>query len=127
MKVLGVEERGEPYLFHLTAGKHELKLEVVLGDLADIVRRTEESLYEINRMYRSILAVTSAAPDPLRDYRLEKRVPKVIENLKVQSEVIAGLSRNSWNTQARERSHVFSISWPGGSITWRKDQRRFRD
>lgn len=92
MKVLGVEEIGEPYLFYLTEGKHELKLEVVLGDLADIIRRTEDALYEINRMYRSILAVTSATPDPMRDYRLEKRVPRVIENLKIQSNVLYDLS-----------------------------------
>lgn len=124
MKVLGAEERGEPYLFYLTAGKHELKLEVVLGDLADIVRRTEESLYEINRMYRSILAVTSAAPDPLRDYRLEKRVPKVIENLKVQSAVIAGLSKELVEYTGQRGDHIAvldQLAWQLNNMADRPD------
>ncbi|MFY9306321.1 MAG: extracellular solute-binding protein [Bacillota bacterium] len=124
MKVLGMEEIGEPFLFYLTKGKHELKLEVVLGDLADILRRTEESLYEINRMYRSILAVTSAAPDPMRDYRLDKRVPKVIENLKIQSDVIYGLSRELVEYTGQRGDHIAvldRLAWQLNNMAERPD------
>lgn len=124
MKVLGLEETGEPYLFYLTKGKHELKMEVVLGDLADILRRTEDALYEINRMYRSILAVTSATPDPMRDYRLDRRVPKVIENLKVQSEVIYGLSRELVEYTGQRGDHIAvldQLAWQLNNMAERPD------
>lgn len=88
MRVLGEEETGEPYLFYLTKGRHTLTLEVSLGRLADFLRRTEESLYELNGVYRSIIMITSANPDPLRSYELDKRVPGLLETLKFQSELL---------------------------------------
>lgn len=71
----------EPYLFYLEEGKNELTLEVVLGDLAEWIRLTRQSLYELTSLYREIIMITSATPDPLRDYDLENRIPQLFTRL----------------------------------------------
>ena len=106
MQILGEQEQGEPYLFYLEKGKNTIRLEVVLGDVAELIRIAEKSLYELNSMYRQILMITSAAPDPLRDYELHKRIPQVIENLKIQSSVLAELSAELENYTGEKGSHV---------------------
>ncbi len=92
MLVLGAPEQGEPYLFHFTEGTHTLRLEVVLGPIADMLRTAEESLFHLNDMYRKILMITSANPDTLRDYQLDRRIPGVIENLGIQADIITELA-----------------------------------
>lgn len=69
-----------------------LRMEVTLGDLAALLQQTEESLYELNTIYRNIIMITSANPDPLRSYQLEKRIPKLIERLGVQAEVMRSMA-----------------------------------
>ena len=59
MKRLGLDTHDEPFLFYLEKGKHEITLEAVLGDLADLLFQTEEALYELTSIYRSIIMITS--------------------------------------------------------------------
>ena len=87
MRVLAGDD-DEPYLFYLERGTNEIKLEVVLGGVAELLRRAERSLFELNNLYRKILMITSPNPDPLRDYQLEKRIPSVLENLLIQADEI---------------------------------------
>ncbi|MFP4016584.1 MAG: extracellular solute-binding protein [Halanaerobiales bacterium] len=75
------------YLFYLEEGKHTLQLEVVLGDFVDVIKQTEESLYELSSIYRKIIMITSTRPDENRDYQLEQRIPGLINKLKEQSEI----------------------------------------
>lgn len=82
----------EPYLFYLEAGTHELTLEVTLGDLAELIRVVEDSVYKLNETYRKILMITGSSPDKYRDYALEAKIPDDIEQLRHQSEVLAVIS-----------------------------------
>jgi ABC-type glycerol-3-phosphate transport system substrate-binding protein len=75
-KVLGDEE---PYLFYLTKGVHELKMEVIPGEMANTISELEDSLYKLNYLYRKILMITGPSPDKYRDYYLEKEVPDLID------------------------------------------------
>ncbi|MFC4600786.1 extracellular solute-binding protein [Cohnella hongkongensis] len=90
MKVLGDDR--QPYDFYLTKGKHEIKLEVNLGDMAELVSTVESSVLELNAMYRKILTITSATPDPFRDYRLESRIPDMTEVFERQSRILYTVS-----------------------------------
>lgn len=90
MNVLGTSE--EPYLFYLTKGKHELKLEVSLGAIAPLIRQVENSVLEINAMYRKILMITGNVPDPYRDYQLDKQIPDMTKVFKEQSDVLYAVS-----------------------------------
>lgn len=92
MEMLGGDE---PYLFYLTAGRHELALEVNLRTMAPFINEVEQSLLQINALYRNILMITSSSPDPFRDYQLELKVPRLLERLQEERDrldsVVAGL------------------------------------
>ncbi|KAB8125816.1 extracellular solute-binding protein [Gracilibacillus oryzae] len=86
MKELGEGE--EPYLFYLGKGRNEMTLEVTLGDIAPLLRTVEASVLELNNIYRRILMITGAVPDPYRDYQLEEQIPEMTEIFKRQSETL---------------------------------------
>ncbi|MBS4201956.1 extracellular solute-binding protein [Bacillus sp. FJAT-49732] len=85
LEVLGGDD---PYLYYLPKGTHEIKLEVTLGEIAPLLRTVEESVLELNYIYRKILMVTGAVPDPYRDYQLNKNVPEMMEIFARQSKVL---------------------------------------
>lgn len=78
-----VDELGDenPYLFYLEKGKHEITLEVSLGDLAGIIQIVESNLRTLNEAYREMLMIIGSTPDVFRDYNLEKRTPVAIEKI----------------------------------------------
>ncbi|BBH24957.1 ABC transporter substrate-binding protein [Paenibacillus baekrokdamisoli] len=86
MTVMGDEE---PYLFYLAKGKHELKLEVTLGDISRLLRVVENSLREINEIYRTILMIVGSVPDRNRDYRLQAQIPETVAKIAEQSKLLA--------------------------------------
>lgn len=87
MKTVGKDEE-TPYLFHLTKGKHTIRLEVSLGEYAPIIRAVEASILELNSMYREIISFTGTVPDTYRDYQLDKRIPEIANVFREQSEVL---------------------------------------
>ena len=78
MKVLGDEQTGEEYLFYLEKGRHELKLEAVIGGLVDHIQRAKDNLYRLSSIYRQIIMITSRNPDTLRSYQLDKKIPTLV-------------------------------------------------
>lgn len=96
----------QPYLFYLTRGKHTLTLEVTLGRLAPILKMTEESLYRLNTLYRQIIMITSANPDPLRSYQLERRIPGLVDGLREQAEMVATMARDFEETTGERGGHT---------------------
>ncbi|BBH18657.1 ABC transporter substrate-binding protein [Paenibacillus baekrokdamisoli] len=89
LKVPGDDE-GEPYLFYLTKGTHELAMEVVLGEITTTIRHLEQVVYDLNEMYRKMLMITSTQPDIYRDYALDKEIPGLLETLRRNSTLLAG-------------------------------------
>ena len=87
--VLGEDE---PYLYYLEEGKHVLRLEVTLGEFAELIRQVEESVYHLNAIYRKILMITGAAPDQFRDYRVEQQVPHLLETFAAESDRLKQVS-----------------------------------
>ncbi|MBH1941133.1 extracellular solute-binding protein [Mobilitalea sibirica] len=77
---------GKPAQIPLTKGKHTIRLEVTLGDLGNILNQIKDSVYRLNGMYRQILVLTGAKPDPYRDYQIDKRYPHVMEAM--QKEIL---------------------------------------
>jgi hypothetical protein len=95
----------EPYLFYLQEGENEIKLEVVLGGLSEILRVAEDSVYELNNAYRRILMITGSVPDPYRDYQIDSYLPDVIETMKAQSKVMEKLSIKLQKYTGQRGSH----------------------
>ncbi|MFC5651906.1 extracellular solute-binding protein [Paenibacillus solisilvae] len=86
MEVLGGDDN--PYLFYLTEGQHELKLEVTLGQLAPLIRQVENSVLSLNEMYRKVLMITGATPDAYRDYQVEKQIPDLEKTFRSESDTL---------------------------------------
>lgn len=69
------DEEGNPYSFYLEAGTHTLRMEVVLGDMADIISTVQDTVQKLNSIYRQVIYITGVAPDQYRDYQLEASLP----------------------------------------------------
>ncbi len=65
-------EKGETYV---------IELEVTLGNMAEIIRRVDQIIDNLNDDYMSILKLTGNDPDVNRDYGLSRIMPDVIVNL----------------------------------------------
>lgn len=76
------DTNGEYMRFYLDAGKHTLKMEVVLGDFAEIVSMVQESVKDINAIYRKVIRITGVEPDKYRDYNLTYNIPGLADELK---------------------------------------------
>lgn len=68
-------EKDTPYLFYLTAGTHDLRMEVVLGEMEQVIDEMQATLQALNSLYREIIMITGTDPDVYRDYGLETAIP----------------------------------------------------
>ena len=59
-------------------------MEVVLGEMAGIIRQVQDCVLQLNGIYRQVLYITGVAPDPYRDYQIERSLP----GLKAQLEQV---------------------------------------
>lgn len=75
------DEMGTPYKLYLTSGTHEIKLRCTMGEFSDTLRILNESIYEINDLYRRIIMITSTDPDSYTDYFLTDRVPDLMATM----------------------------------------------
>lgn len=72
----------EPYLVYLTAGEHELTFTVKVTGYKDILHRLDKIMNSISYAVQKIVLVTSLSPDPQFDYRLEEKIPDLMDTLK---------------------------------------------
>ncbi|MDF2609515.1 MAG: extracellular solute-binding protein [Lachnospiraceae bacterium] len=71
----------EPYKFYLKAGKHRIRMEVTLESLYSEFEKMEDTVYQLNELYRQIIVITGTNPDVYRDYNLESAIPNLIESI----------------------------------------------
>lgn len=90
LEVMGGDD---PYLYKLDKGKHVLRLEVSLGEFAPLIREVEDSLYNLNSMYRKILMITGTKPDEYRDYQLDKKVPDLLKVFGSERDRLTGIAK----------------------------------
>ena len=69
------DEEGNPYCFYLEEGTHTLRMEVVLGEFAQIISSVQNCVTQLNAIYRSVIRITGVAPDKYRDYEIEDNLP----------------------------------------------------
>lgn len=75
------DENGTPYKFYMTKGHHTLRMEVVLGEFSEIVGLVENSVQQLNNIYRQVIKVTGVQPDTYRDYQLAATLPELHDQL----------------------------------------------
>ncbi len=87
------DAQGSAYKFYFEAGRtYTLSLTVSLGDFAELLGRTQESIQALNGIYRQLLMIMSASPDGYRDYNLDALIPETIEEMARQAELLDGIA-----------------------------------
>jgi len=82
------------YQFYLNKGSNTIRLENTLGDLAPILSRAEDVVYELNTAYRRILMLTGPTPDLNRDYVFDKMVPDALATIVKQNEEMKSIEND---------------------------------
>lgn len=93
IETLSSEEK--PYYIYLKQGENEIKMEVS-PSYPEIVRKLQESVLELNSLYRKIIMITGVgasgnALDEYRDYELDKEIPDFIKTLKSLKDSLVNL------------------------------------
>ncbi|MBO5439247.1 MAG: extracellular solute-binding protein [Clostridia bacterium] len=73
------------FKFYLTKGKHEIKLEAVLGEMSSIIQQVNSTLSNINSCYLEILKLTGSDPDENRTYNFSRVMPDVLKTMMIES------------------------------------------
>ncbi|MBR2338316.1 MAG: extracellular solute-binding protein [Clostridia bacterium] len=66
---------GDPYLFYLEAGKHELEMRVTMGEIQPLLQSLYSDLLSISDMLQDINELTGNDPDPNYDYEFFRYIP----------------------------------------------------
>lgn len=87
---LGNEE--EDYYFYFEAGQtYTLRMQVVLGEMGDLLNRVTSVLTALNADYRTILMITGSSPDKYRSYGFDELIPDTLDDMKKQAEEIEAI------------------------------------
>lgn len=74
------------YLFYLQKGENEIMLSATLGELDSVIRAMDNAVTQLNYIYRKLLVLLGSEPDLSKDYKLDKIVPELIEELGTMAE-----------------------------------------
>lgn len=95
-KPFGNDEKD--FMFYFEKGKkYELKLEVVLGDMGDILLEIEQALSRMNEYYRKILMITGTQPDSYLEYNFADLIPEVLRGMRNEQAILERTSENLVN------------------------------
>lgn len=80
------------FVFYLEKGVHTLTMEVVLGEMADILQTINASSDRMNDYYRQILMITGTEPDEYTDYEFAKLIPAVLRGMREEAALLYDMS-----------------------------------
>ncbi len=77
------DEDGNPYLLYLSEGTHTLTMTVKLGQSANgtLMKMLEDASASLSDLILDIRMIIGNNPDTLYDYRLEQKIPTLLEDL----------------------------------------------
>lgn len=84
----------EDYLFYLTAGTHEIKLEVVTGEISEVIEGLQGISDDLMSVYRRIIAITGTTPDQYRDYNITASVTDMVDIFKASKKTLESQKDN---------------------------------
>ena len=88
--VVPEDDNGDPVYVYLDAGKHELTLEVIPGEIGEAMRKLDGIVYTANQYYMQILMITGPSPDKYTDYYVHREIPELVDTFTVlANELIA--------------------------------------
>lgn len=78
----------KPYLVYLTKGKHTLKMVAINSEYRNILYELSKSLDVLSKSIQNIVMITSISPDPNFDYKLDKKIPNLLEDFTAARNII---------------------------------------
>ena len=100
------DQSGKPYEFYLNKGTHHIRLEATLGNMGPILQRIQDSIYNLNEIYRNILVLTGVNPDRFRDYNLAKVYPEVITDMELESKRLYKIVDDTVKTTGQKSDRI---------------------
>lgn len=97
------------FLFYLDAGVNEIKFEVSLGGMAEILEQVSESLENLNDAYLKILMITGASPDQYRDYNFGRLIPDAIVALSTEAKNLYAVYDELRTIAGQTGSHISTL------------------
>lgn len=85
-------EDGKPCYVYLKKGANTIRIESTIGRWSEVFQDVNETLVDLNNVYRRIIMVTSTGPDLYRDYKLENEITGLQDTLQELSERLASLA-----------------------------------
>ena len=76
---------GENCAVYLEKGENKIELQIMLGDMEEVIGNIKETLLSMNACYREILSLTGSSPDTNRDYNFREEIPETIKALETSS------------------------------------------
>ncbi len=71
---------GKTLYFYLSAGKHNIMLEAMPGEIGNIMRKLDDVIYYLNSYYRQILQITGPSPDEYNTYMIQNQIEGILED-----------------------------------------------
>ena len=71
---------GNVLYFYLEAGKHNLMLEAMPGEIGGIMRELDDVIYYLNSYYRQILQITGPSPDEYNTYMIQNQIEGILDD-----------------------------------------------
>ncbi len=103
-------EAEEDLYLYLEEGENIIALEVVLGSSAKIAEQLQESVLELNTIYRQIIMITGSSPDDYRDYNIDEQIPTILNDLKKAKERLEGIAEEVGTQYGTDSSLIAKIA-----------------
>ncbi len=101
------DENGDYYIY-LSEGEHEIRFEVVLGSLQNVINKFKTTLEKLNELSSKINVIVGDGVDLNRDYDFKSSLPEMVPTLTEASETLNEIidevnadSKNSGSQSAR--------------------------
>ena len=79
---------GNILYFYLEAGKHNLMLEAMPGEIGMIMRQLDDIVYYLNSYYRQILQITGPSPDENNTYMIQNQIAGIRDDFATYAELL---------------------------------------
>lgn len=75
------DDEGEPYLFYLEPGEHEITMTVKVGRIKEVVALTMDYVEYLSAVVRKVTKITGTEPDVNYEYNLYRAIPELADEL----------------------------------------------
>ena len=79
---------GNTLYFYLDAGKHNLMLEAMPGEIGGIMRKLDDVVYYLNSYYRQILQITGPSPDEYNTYMIQNQIVGILDDFQTYADTL---------------------------------------